>query len=298
VHTFFHIPSAVLHSNAKVYITSEMLLNEKKLADEIAKLEARVGASALRKQLFINPRAIIITPADMEEESNLMRRIGSTAQGVGVVTAKRIMREILPRIESTEYQIIRPYVRELDVVGGVRLLEGTQGFGLSLFHSHYPYCTSRDTGVCGLMSEAGVNPSVMGRVYGIFRTYPIRVQSPKDGTSGYMFQELSWEEIHMRSGVPMDDLKVIETTSTTKRERRVGEWDEYLFHKSCAMNDVSNVVITFADYYGMENRKATKYEELSDNFRAMFGKYRPCLISTGFGDSHLIDLRDEANFVY
>ncbi|HEU4441008.1 MAG TPA: adenylosuccinate synthetase, partial [Burkholderiales bacterium] len=39
------------------------------------------------------------------------------------------------------------------------VLEGTQGFGLSLLHSGtYPFCTSRDTTASGFISEAGLSP--------------------------------------------------------------------------------------------------------------------------------------------
>ena len=73
--------------------------------------------------------------------------------------------------------------------GGLVMLEGTQGSGLSLIHgTQYPYATSTDTNASGLASEAGIAPSDVGHVQLVARTFPIRVA----GTSGPMGKELDW----------------------------------------------------------------------------------------------------------
>src|SRR5690606_13520366 len=105
------------------------------------------------------------------------------------------------------------------------MLEGTQGTGLSLFHGTYPWVTSRDTTVAGCLSEAGISPNRVRKVIMVCRSYPIRVQNPAGATSGPMAREINWETVAERSGVPVEELQSNERTSTTKRKRRVAEFD-------------------------------------------------------------------------
>ena len=58
-------------------------------------------------------------------------------------------------------------------------------------------------------------------------------------------------------------LHVAEKTSTTKRKRRVGwfEWDQ--FRNACALNAPTDIVLTFADYLGAENKNARRFEQLN-----------------------------------
>lgn len=105
------------------------------------------------------------------------------------------------------------------------MLEGTQGTGLSLYHGPYPYVTSRDTTVAGCLADAGISPSRVRKVIMVCRTYPIRVESPSGKTSGPMSREIDWKEVSRRSGVPESELREAEVTSTTKRKRRVSEFD-------------------------------------------------------------------------
>ena len=63
------------------------------------------------------------------------------------------------------------------------LIEGTQGFGLSLYHSeYYPRCTSRDTTAAGFLAEVGVSPKMVTEIVVVFRTFPIRVAGAASGS--------------------------------------------------------------------------------------------------------------------
>jgi adenylosuccinate synthase len=77
------------------------------------------------------------------------------------------------------------------------LIEGTQGFGLSLYHSdHYPKTTSRDTSAAGFLSEVGVSPRLVTDIVVVFRTFPIRVAGAQAGPLG---DEITWEQIRAES---------------------------------------------------------------------------------------------------
>src|SRR5205823_1704389 len=110
--------------------------------------------------------------------------------------------------------------------GGEVLLEGTQGFGLSLHHGHYPYVTSKDTTVGALCSEAGLSPRLLGQVIMVVRTYPIRVA----GNSGPLPREVDWEIVTRESGSPFP---LREKTTVTGNIRRVAGFDVEAVRRAC-----------------------------------------------------------------
>lgn len=55
-----------------------------------------------------------------------------------------------------------------------------------------------------------------------------------------------------------------EITSTTKRERRISEFDWSLIRKAATLNAPTDVVLTFVDYICVENREARRFEQLTD----------------------------------
>src|SRR5690349_6497510 len=111
---------------------------------------------------------MIIEEQDRDFESGLKQEIGSTAQGVGAATSRKILRtSARPAVRlARDVPELKPYIREtLEVLddaftAGKRIfLEGTQGTGLSLHHGDYPYVTSRDTTVSGCLADAGIAPT-------------------------------------------------------------------------------------------------------------------------------------------
>jgi adenylosuccinate synthase len=179
------------------------------------------------------------------------------------------------------------------------LLEGTQGTGLSLYHGNYPHVTSRDTTVAGCLAEAGISPSRVRKVVMVCRTYPIRVQSPEgEGkTSGPMSQEITLDEISQRSGIDINELKKIETTSTTKRRRRIGEFDWAILRKAASLNAPTDIALTFSDYLSIKNREARRFEQLNPDTIQFIQEIERVaaapvsLISTRFHSRSIIDRR-------
>src|SRR5262245_50940492 len=189
-YTFHILPSGTRCSTAELVIGAGAVICEKTLLKEIA--ECQVSTS----RLSIDPQAIIITEEDRKREADLVRSIGSTGQGVGYATARRILdRGVKPVLMAKDSTALRGYVRDTGEVieRAIRdqrkiLLEGTQGTGLSLYQGFYPHVTSRDTTVAGCLAEAGISPSRVRKVVMVCRTYPIRVQNPEanGATSGPM----------------------------------------------------------------------------------------------------------------
>jgi len=79
-----------------------------------------------------------------------------------------------------------------------------------------------------------------------------------------MENELNWPVISDRSGIPLDELLAAERTTTTDRKRRVAEFDWNLLRKAATLNGPTDVALTFADYITIENRKARRFEQLSE----------------------------------
>ena len=178
------------------------------------------------------------------------------------------------------------------------LIEGTQGAGLSLFHGSYPHVTSRDTSVAGCLSEAGIPPSRVRRVVMVCRTHPIRVQSPRGGTSGPMGEhEIDWGVIAERSRIPLEALKKSELTSTTHRQRRVSEFNWDLLRRAAALNGPTDIALTFVDYLNPTNADARRFDRLDPktiNFIEEVQRVAAApvsLISTRFGFRSIIDRR-------
>jgi adenylosuccinate synthase len=261
--THHQLPSGTLRTDAKLLIAPGAVLNIELLMQEIA--HCRVS----KDRLAIDPQTMIITKADVADEAALKKAIGSTKQGVGFATARKI-RDRGKRIKlANDYKELHPYIKnvceELEKAyssGCKVLLEGTQGTGLSIHHGCYPYVTSRDTTVAGCLSEAGISPSRVRKVVMVCRTYPIRVQNPPGGTSGPMSREISWPEVSRRSGIPVSKLKKTEKTSTTNRDRRVSEFDWALLRKAAALNGPTDIALTFADYLHKCNEDARRFEQL------------------------------------
>lgn len=267
--TFHQLPSGTLHSErARLLIGPGAVLRVSNLLDEIA--EHQVSA----ERLSIDPQAMIIEDADVRFEGRtLVGSIGSTGQGVGAATARKVLRNARrPSVRlAKDIKELKPYVRSAERIledafarGQRVMLEGTQGTGLSLHHGNYPHVTSRETTASGCLGEAGIAATRVRRVIMVCRTYPIRVQSPQGATSGPMSRELSWQEVARRSGLPIASLKKTERTSTTNRKRRVGEFDWQLLRSAASLNGATDIALTFADYLSKENMRARRFEQLTD----------------------------------
>lgn len=298
-YTHHQLPSGTLRCEAKLLIGAGAVLNAEHLMREIA------DCNVNRDRLSIDPRAMIISSADIAREAGLKARIASTGQGVGLATARRILNrgkriklagdipELAPFIHGETWEILEDAYANSHRI----LVEGTQGIGLSLYHGDYPYVTSRDTSVSGSLAEAGISPNRVRKIVMVCRTFPIRVQNPEDGSSGPMGQEISWSKVAKRSGISLSQLNKTERTSTTDRRRRVAEFDWVLLRKAATLNNPTDIALTFADYLDRQNEKARRYEKLTpDTIRFIeevehVAAAPVSLISTRFDFRSIIDRR-------
>jgi adenylosuccinate synthase len=300
-HVFHLLPSGTRSSEANLILGPGAVLNVDTVLKEIAQCQVD------NNRLFIDPQAMIIERSDIRKEKKLVKEIGSTGQGVGYATSRRILRKANSVRLARDITALRPFIRSsLEVLedafsAGQRiLLEGTQGTGLSLYHGNYPYVTSRDTTVSGCLAEAGISPSRVRKIIMACRSYPIRVGNPKDhgNTSGPMSQEITFSELSRRTGIPLRTFKEKELTSTTRRPRRVAEFDWLLLRRAASLNAPTDVALTFADYVDTQNEGARRFEQLTRETIQFIEEIERVasapvsLISTRFDFRNIIDRRN------
>jgi len=115
------------------------------------------------------------------------------------------------------------------------LAEGAQGSLLDIDYGTYPYVTSSNTTISGVISGLGIPPTKIQNVTGIFKAYTTRVGSGPFPT-----------ELDNEVG---EDLRKVgnEYGATTGRERRCGWLDLPLLEYACMINGVTELNIMKID---------------------------------------------------
>jgi adenylosuccinate synthase len=202
-------------------------------------------------RVIVSPYATVISESDKQSEraAGLVARIGSTGSGSGAALIRRIGRLHDTPILASEHATLRDYIGDTGEIMCRALkkdarivIEGSQGYGLSLLHGgYYPKATSRDTTAGTFLGEAGLSPLDVDDVTLVLRCHPIRVA----GDSGPLKGETSWEEIAKSAGLPKD---YCELTTATKKVRRVGSFDPEPVRRAINVNNPSRVVLNHFDY--------------------------------------------------
>jgi len=217
-----------------------------------------------RPRLAIDKQATIISDEHMQAEADLKERISSTGEGVGAATAERVMRRaaVVEDDDDLLHWLDEQGIQTEDTVTWLNLLllddhrrptakrpvhiivEGTQGALLSLYTStYYPFCTSRECTPDALLSQVGLTRAhaTDTRIYGVLRTYPIRVGGP----SGPLPHEVTWDEMFEKTG---GHVAVPERTTVTKKIRRIAELDFDIMRRVTAQTRPTHLALTFVDY--------------------------------------------------
>lgn len=211
------------------------------------------------ENLKIDPNAIIIREEHRKQEAELKleEKIGSTMSGTGAAVMERIKRDkISPIIMAKDIVELQPfltdtkkYMRQLIDDDKDIVIEGTQGYGLSNYHSKsYPYATSRDTTAAGFLSETGLSPLDVNHIVMVIRAFPIRVA----GVSGPLENEIDWETVSRESGA---NIYFEEVTTVTHKIRRVARFTPEIVREAILVNKPDVIVMNHLDYLDYENRE-------------------------------------------
>ena len=197
------VPSGFVNPGARLLVAPGALVNPRIFLEEAM----LCGLDPAR--LGVDENAGVIEEADIQKELalDLRGRLGSTGSGVGAAVSRRVLRESGFR-RAKDHPDLAPFTtsvrRELAWAlrgDGRILVEGAQGFGLSLYHARdWPYRTSRDTTAHSFLGEVGMGVRDFEVVMAV-RIFPIRVA----GDSGPLEHEVTWGEVQDRYAGDLGD---------------------------------------------------------------------------------------------
>jgi adenylosuccinate synthase len=290
------LSTGVVRPSTRLLIPAGGLVDLSVLREEMQMLKL----DSIRVGVDRNAMIIEAEDRDAERELGMGERLGSTLSGVGSAVARRALRTRDVRIaKNVDASWLKPLItnvaEECNVAldrGKKVLVEGTQGFGLSLYHSdHYPKTTSRDTSAAGFLSEVGLSPVRVTEIVAVFRTFPIRVAGLQ---AGPLEGEIDWEILQQESGYPTS---IREYTTVTDKLRRVARFDWELARRTVALSRPTRIAVMGFDYLNYADHKKTNFSDLGANslafatrFEAEIGKIS--YVGTGPG---LDDICDPSN---
>lgn len=278
------------------------LIHEKTLLNEICANAARLEG----KRIMIHPHAAVVEDYHAQQEADWgMTRIGSTTKGVGAAMAERIKRDPYTsniaavrwdrgadrgRSGLFQYVCTQQEYQDALLASENVLIEGAQGFSLSLYHGQYPYTTSRDVTPWQILADCGVPYRWASYVHvvGTCRTYPIRVNN-RDGSSGPCYpdqKELEWVDFEKLGVAP-------ELTTVTKLKRRIFTFSqkqiqEAVFH--CGGYWDTRIFLNFANYVSDPNELARIVEQIEAPCPSNYNPPRVAWASFGPDDEEVIGI--------
>jgi len=281
------LPTGFMQKNARLLVGAGVLVDPEVFFQELEHLKD----FGVEKRIGIDYRCAIIEQKHKElDRTNdyLHGKIGTTGSGCGPANADRAMRTAR---QAKDIKELEPYLTDVaqeinDALdeGKLVLVEGTQGFGLSLYYGTYPYVTSKDTSASAIASDVGIGPTRVDDVIVVFKSFPTRVGA------GPFPTEMSQEEA--------EKLGVVEYGTVTGRRRRVG-WFDYEFARySAGVNGATMIALTMLDKYDREAFGVTDYDKLPSRAKKFIEEVEERvgvpvgLIKTGPELEHIIDLRD------
>ena len=283
------LPAGAVDRNVDVVFPAGSFIDVDVLLHEIDELNYP------HDRIFVSPYANIITPEQKawEIEAGLVSGIGSTGSGVGAAIMAQVAREAsnfpLHRHDAAHCGALDPFLRDTTALmrnwldAGARIvIEGTQGFGLSLCDGGYwPKATSRATTAAAALAETGLSPMDVDNVVLVIRSYPIRVA----GNSGPLPGETSWEAIS-KSVNAQADLR--EFTTVTKKLRRVGHFEASVVKAAIACNNPTMIVLNHLDYVGPEFDLIDASSKLNEFIEEVSDALGVTITCFGFSDRAMI----------
>jgi len=261
------LPTSLVNRDAMLLINPGAAITVKRLLQEVEE-------NGVSDRLFIHPHVAVITQDDRDHEAKVLSRISSTLKGCGGSNSRKIMR--VAQLAKDTPELARWISDTTNIThstleaGGTILVEGAQGFDLSLNHGHrYPYVTSRDVTTMSILNNAGIPPAYLGDVYGCLRTMPIRVghmydkDGNKIGDSGPYYAdhtELTWDEVTMMSGSPVS---LIEKTTVTQKVRRVFTFSKTQLNRFIRICRPTKLFMNFINYINAGDMGKRAFGELS-----------------------------------
>jgi adenylosuccinate synthase len=228
------VPVGFIQTEARLLIGAGVLVDPAVTLAEMDRL------SIAPERLGIDRQCTVIEPAHLQLDqgtAHLRDVVGTTGTGTGPANEARTARRAkLAADEPTLAPMLADVALELHTARLAResvLIEGTQGFGLSLYHGAYPYVTSKDTTASTFCADVGIGPTAVDHVTLVFKAFASRVGEGPMPTQlpDAVVQERGWEEFG----------------AVTGRRRRIGEFDYDIAARAVMINGATEIALTNLD---------------------------------------------------
>ena len=248
------VPAAFVHEKCRLLIGAGANVH-------VARFLEEVELTKVKNRMGVDQQASIIEEKHsiQDKTSAHLKGIGTTGWGVGPAIEERVRRTAKIAKEIPELQpFLVDVATEINegIDSGKRvLLEGTQGFMLSLFYGTYPYVTGRDTSAAAICSEAGVGPTRVDYVLIVYKSFITRVGA------GPLPGEVTKEEAIKRGW--------FETAAGTGRDRRSAPFNFELAEKTAKINGATQAAVTKLDSMFPKCQGARKFDALSNEAKQL-----------------------------
>lgn len=241
------------NKRTKSYLGAGMVIDLEKLRDEVYDTEENFPGAA--KNIYVDRNAFIVLDEYKTEDKATNAHIGSTNRGIGPAYTAKIGRRGVrindlyrihsgfhdPYYNDFMYQLVGKGVNfvhtmemEKEFEQSDILFEGAQGIMLDINHGVYPYVSSSDCTVSGIMTS-GFGKFMPSHVWGVCKVYLTKVGE------GPMPTELK--------GIAAESLRQLgnEYGATTGRPRRVGWLDLPALRYAIAKSGITELIFTKFD---------------------------------------------------
>lgn len=274
------LPSGFVYEKAKIMVGAGVLVDPDVFLKEVEMINAKNRA-------FVDFRCTVIEQKHKEEDAGAVgQKIGTTKTGCGPAWSERARRTA--KLAQDEPKL-KPFLT--DVAKAVNdeknvLIEGSQGFMLSVLYGTYPYVTSKDTSASSIAADVGLGPKSIDNVIMVIKSYTTRVGN------GPLKNEISMEEA--------EKFGIQEYGTVTGRPRRTSldlHWDD--LRTAAEINSATYLAVTKVDVRFGGNRGVRKYPQLTKEARRFIEDIEKKvgvpvgLIGTGPDIFDVIDRREE-----
>lgn len=246
------VPSGLVNPKARLLIARGTLISPEVFLKEVKE-------NNLEGRIFIDRGCTIIEPKHIKAEADLVKRIGSVGTGVGPARVDRVLRSAkLAKDEPRLKKFLTDVADEVNDASDKKkdiLIEGVQGYGLSLLdEKYYPYVTSQDTTASQFAADTGIGPKLVDNVVVIYKAYVSRV-----GTDPH------YKEWNIKKEEKMG---ISEHGSVSGRKRRLSDFNYQMAAAAYRANTGTMAAITCIDRLFPGNENVTEYKKLTSEAKS------------------------------
>lgn len=272
------VPCGFVNEKARLLIGAGVLVNPEVFLKEVELIKGK-------GRTFIDKRATAILPKHIElDKSENSKKIGTTGTGCGPAMMERVTRTAALVSEIPE---LKPYLtdvmKEVNEAKNV-LVEGTQGFMLSLLYGTYPFVTSKDTSASTIAADVGLGPKEIDEVIMVIKAYTTRV-----GNGPFP------DEISVDEAIKLGYQEYGTVTGRPRRTSRELHFNDLRF--AAKVNSATQIAITKIDVRFPGNQGVRKFEALTQDAKDFVKKVEKelkvpvTLLGTGPDAEDIVDLR-------